>query len=260
VPLLGSPSSWSSSPSPPSAPWRLVGECVVAWARPRSSVGLALADGVRRLGGLPAVVVAASYEASPVGPYRELAVGVPARVGLRPGLSVVLSVVDNADARAAYRQEWALPTELGKLRWSTSAARIVVSWLDAGLELDVAAPGRLRVPVALPARTLQRRADGPVVLPRWLRGFVRPARLTVAFAAADAAAGPGPAPTIGTAAAAATTTELAWLTGSHRGVVVSSMRVAAAPARQPTGLLSSLRAPHPTTGAAEPALTSPAQR
>ena len=202
------------------------------------------------MGGLPALLVIASYEASPVGPYRELAVAVPARLGVRPGFCVVLSVVDCAEARAAYREQWSLPTELGRLRWSTSSSRIVCSWLDGGVEVRAEAVGRARVPLALPARSLQRRADGPVVLPRWLWGWARAARVSVEVA------GDVDGPRAGVAAAPPA---VSWLAGPHAGLVVSSMRVAASPARHPTGFLSSLRAPAVAgagTGAAEPALTA----
>ena len=191
-------------------------------------------------------MVAASYEASPVGPYRELAVAVPARLGVRPGLCVVLSVVDCVAARVAYREQWSLPTELGRLRWSTSLSHVVCSWLDGGVDVSAAVRGgrRGRLPVVMPARSLQRGADGPVVLPRWLWGWARAARVEVSV---DRSLPWG------------------WLAGRHAGVVVSSMRVAASPARQPTGLLSSLRAPHVAGtvgagGAAEPALSSLGRR
>ena len=48
---------------------------------------------------------------------------------------------------------------------------------------------------------------------------------------------------------------LSWLAGSHRGLLVTSMRVIAHPARHPAGLLSSLRAPQPAPVGPEPALT-----
>jgi len=238
-----------------------MGECVVASCRVpssalASSAALPMPPGVHRVGGLPAMLVVASYEASPVGPYRELAIAVPARLGVRPGLCVVLSVVDCVDARAAYREQWSLPTELGRLRWSTSLSRVVCSWLDGGVEVlaDVAGRGRglagARLPVALPARSLQRRADGPVVLPRWLWGWARAARVSVSVAGdAETRAGSG---------FARAAPSVAWLAGPHAGFVVSSMRVAASPARHPTGLLSSLRAPTVAGaggGTAEPALS-----
>ena len=195
---------------------------------------------------MPGLLVAASYEASPVGPYRELAVAVPARLGMRPGWCVVLSVVDSADARRAYRERWALPTELGRLRWSTSAARVMCSWLDGRVEVAASVAGRWRVPFALPGRSLQRRHDGPVVVPRWLWGWARAARVDVTVSVSDGVVGAlGP---VGRG-------DLSSLAGPHAGLLVSSLRVAASPARQPVGLLSSLHAPQ-TVGTAEPALTS----
>src|SRR5687768_9071554 len=96
----------SSTVSPP---WRMAGECVVGWvAGVASPLRGLLPRGVRPLPG-PAVVVAASYSSSPVGPYLELSVGLPARLGLRPGLCVVFELVSLADARLAHREHWGLP-------------------------------------------------------------------------------------------------------------------------------------------------------
>ena len=91
-------------PGPPSAPWKLVGECVLAWV-PSSAVRpwrTLLPEGVRSLPG-PAALVGVSYQDSPVGPYLELSLALPARLGLRPGLSVVFQVVSAPPARVAYR-------------------------------------------------------------------------------------------------------------------------------------------------------------
>ena len=92
---------------------------------------------------------------------------------------------------------------------------------------------RFRIPALVPVRALQRRADGPVVVPGRLRGLARMARVEVETPEDD---------------------PLWPLTGFHRGFVVSSMRFVVRPARTPFGFTSTLRAPLQTPP--EPALSS----
>ena len=217
--------------------WRLIGESVVCFVRVPRGAALALPAGVRRVPLLPAVVVGVRYESSPVGRYCELSVAVVARVGLRVGLCVVNSVVSSVEARSVYRSEWGLPTELGTLVWSggSGGGGSALAWEERGFVLrSSGGGGRWRVPVALPARSLQRLPDGRrVVVPRRLWGFLRLSRVDVSVSAS----------------AAESAVPLAWLAGSHRGAVFSGLRVVASPARVPGGLLSSLR-----VRAAEPGL------
>ena len=81
-------------------------------------------------------------------------------------------------------------------------------------------------------RNLQRRGDGPVLVPTRLRGRGRLARLHVEVGEND---------------------PLAWLAGRHRGLLVGGMRFVIDPARLPAGVRSTLKAP---LQAPEPALTS----
>lgn len=230
----------------PAAPWSLSGSCVVAWVR--------VGSGVRSLlGGLPAgvvglpgpgVLVGASYTSSPVGPYVELALAVPARLGLRPGLCVVWQLVSSPSARAAYRSNWGLPAVVGPLSWSVDGAG---SWAvrceDPGLELRGHGGRVVGVPLVLPMRSLQRRADGPVVLPRRMFGLARPARTSVSVGDDPLALALG-APGTG-------------LAGSHFGMLLSSVRMTALPARHPAGFWSSLRAP---LQVAEPVMSTAADQ
>jgi hypothetical protein len=84
----------------------------------------------------------------------------------------------------------------------------------------------------VPLRAVQRRSDGPVVVPASIWGTVRPGRVEVEAPDDD---------------------PLAPLAGMHRGAFVSGMRFNMDPARVPTGLTSTLRAP---LTAPEGALTS----
>jgi hypothetical protein len=215
--------------STPHAPWALVGECVVGVARRRELVS-ELPPGIRRLPG-PAVVAAVRYSDSPVGPYFELAIGEPARLGARPGLCMTTMVVTNAEARVGGRLNWGFPKEVGALRWRTVGDEREVVWEDRGIVLRGRPQGPV-VPVLVPMRALQRRADGPVVVPGRLRGRAHLARVVLEVPSDD---------------------ELAPLAGAHRGLLLSGMRFVVAPARLPTGLTSTLRAP---LRAPEPALVS----
>jgi len=212
------------------APWVLTGSSIVGLARCPAVLG-AVPPGVQRVPG-PALVVAVRYDGSPVGPYLELAVGEPARLGLRVGWCMTTMVVDSADSRVDGRANWGFPKEVGTLVWDDAGdgARSL-RWVERSITVT-GTPARVRLPVLVPVRALQRRSDGPVVVPGRLRGLARLASVTVDAPADDA---------------------LAPLTGRHRGMVVDSTRFVVRPARQPVGLTSSLRAP---LTAPEPALSS----
>jgi hypothetical protein len=217
--------------SPP-APWVLGGESIVCLARGGGLVG-PVPSGVRRLPG-PCLVVAARYTGSPVGPYLELAVGEPARLGTRVGWCFTTMVVDSADSRVGGRLSWGFPKELGTLVWSSSGSERSMRWVERDVEV-VGVARRFRVPAMVPVRALQRRADGPVVVPGRLRGLARLAQVTVSAPPSD---------------------PFSSLAGRHSaGVVVDSLRFVVRPARHPFGLTSSLRAPLQVPP--EPALSSP---
>ena len=197
------------------APWSIRGEAVVALC-PRGRV-----------------VIAERYDASPVGPYVSLGVARVARVGLRIGLTFSRMVVNNHDRLAAGRRNWGMPGELGALSWATVADETVVLWHEAEVELRAVARGsgsRLWIP----ARLLQHRADGPVVVPMRMRGRARWATVSLSAPVDDDDLGP--------------------LAGSHRGFVVSGMAVQLRVARRPAGRVWSSLAPSAPAGEPESAM------
>ena len=202
-------------------PWHLSGELLIALAR-RPAGARPLPDGVAPLPG-PAVVLAASYSASPIGPFTELAVAEPARLGLRPGYCVTTSVVAASECRIDYRLNWGVPADVGTLLWEVEPSGLRrLTWLERGVTVSGAASW-FRVPGWLPVRGVQRRSDGVVLVPRRVRGWLSPSVVTVDVPGDDG--------------------RLSWLAGRHVGAVVPGMRMVVEPARHPAGLLSSLRAP-----------------
>ena len=222
--------------------WRLAGEGILGWVGGglASSLRPLLPRSVRPLPGLPAALVAVSYSSSPVGPFCELSVAVPARLGLRPGLCVVFQVVSVADARLAYRTQWGTPASLvPSMVWDVGdggGAGGVRELRCPSLGLVVRGePVGPSVPAGwVPVRSIQRRpGDGPVVVPRRLGGLVRLARVSVTWSELASPLG-------------STVDELlASLAGEHRGAMLAGMRLLVLPVRHPTGLWSSLRAPAP---------------
>ncbi len=218
------------STTPPAAPWELAGECVVAFVRPPARRP-PLPVGLHPLPG-PLVVAVARFTESPVGPYLELSVAEPARLGARIGLCVTLMVVDSPDSRLGGRLNWGLPKELGTLRWLADGDERTLAWEDRDVVVR-GVPSGPSVPMVAPVRSLQRRADGLVVVGGRVRGHARPARVEIDTPDADGLFG---------------------LTGRHRGMVVTGMRLVVDPARRPAGLTATLRAP---LRAPEPALSWP---
>jgi hypothetical protein len=200
----------------PGAPWLLEGECVAAvvWGRPRAP----LPAGLRAMPG-PQLVLGVRYHDSPVGPYSELAVAQPARLGTRLGLYVTAMVVDSAASQVGGRLNWGFPKELGTLRWAEDGDERELAWEEGGVRLW-AVGGRAGLPAVVPLRAVQRRRDGLVLVNARVRGFVRPGRALVE-------AGGGP---------------LAPLAGRFRGVLVAGLRATFRPARQPAGVFANLRA------------------
>ena len=211
------------------APWTLSGESIVGLARCRQVLG-PIPPGVQRIRG-PVLVVAVRYDGSPVGPYLELGIGEPARLGARLGWCFSTMVVDSAESRTDGRANWGFPKELGTLAWDRDGDERQLRWAERQLVVR-GIPTALRSPVLVPVRALQRRGDGPVVVPGRLRGLARYAHVEVETPHDD---------------------PLAALAGRHRGCTVDSMRFVVRPARQPFGLTSTLRAP---LHAPEPALSS----
>jgi hypothetical protein len=200
-----------------------------------------LPQGVRALPG-PAALVAVAYTDSPIGAYVELSLGVPARIGLRPGLCVVFQVVSVPVARFAYRSNWGLPANLGVMTWSDDGPERVVRCEEPGIELR-GTPVGPALPAIVPVRSVQRRSDGPVVLPRRFVALARWARTTVAVAENASLPRLGPAGLAPSGPGSLPAFDLTTIAGDHAGVVLAGARVVARPARHPAGLWSSLRAP-----------------
>jgi hypothetical protein len=205
----------------PDAPWSLTGEVVVALVRrPFGGDAGTLPAGLQRLPG-PAVVWAGHWAQTPVGPFSELAVAVPARMGLRPGLCITLSVVNNADARMAGRLGWGMPRQLGSLRWLAIGPQRTLAWAER--EVEVRAEVRPGAgPFTKAWRGLQHRSDGLVIVPTRLSGWIRRARVTI-----DVPAGDGLEP----------------ISGARKGWVVNGRSLVLEPSRRPTGWLRTLVAP-----------------
>lgn len=183
--------------------------------RPR----VALPDGITPAPG-PAMITASRFTSSPVGPYLQLAVAVPARLGPRLGWCVTTLVVDRQDARTGARLNWGFPAELAVLRWRDDDGR-ALEFEDRGIVFRARGSGP-KVPLAVPHRALQHRGDGPVVVPDRLLGLFRVAAVRVAVPAED---------------------ELATLAGRHAGAVVDGANQRLREARTPVGLIAPLRAP-----------------
>ena len=206
----------------------LGGESVLALASPSSPVG-DLPDGLGRLPG-PCSITAARYDDSPVGPYRELAVGQPAHLGARPGICITTMAVTSVDSRLGGRVNWGFPKELGTLVWLDEGDDRVLRWEERDIVVR-ASPIGPPLPVLVPLRALQRRADGLVSIRGHARGRGRVANVDVEVPADD---------------------QLAGLAGRHKGLMVAGLRLVVSPARRPVGLTATLRAP---LRAPEPALT-----
>ena len=215
------------------APWRMAGECILGWVTGvPPAVRSLLPSGVRPLPG-PAAVVGVSYASSPVGPFLELSVALPARLGLRPGLCVVFQLVSVADARLAYRSNWGTPASVGSMVWDVEGSAGELRCASLGLTVR-GEPVGPSFPAVVPVRSVQRRVDGPVVVPRRFVALVRLARTTVEWQAPVAGGG---------ASGDDVEALLSSLAGRHAGAVMSGVRILARPARHPAGLWSSLRAP-----------------
>lgn len=212
----------------PHAPWSLAGECLLAFV----ADGLgdrSLPEGIHPLPG-PGLAIAARYDDSPVGPYSELAVGEPARLGARAGVCITTMVVDSAPSRMGGRLNWGFPKELGTLRWRSDGDTRELRWDERGVVLR-ATPAGPTFPFLFPVVALQRRADGPVVIRGRVRGLARMARVEVEVPADD---------------------PLATCAGISRGTLVAGLAMVVNPARHPRGRTATLRAP---LRAPEPALS-----
>lgn len=214
----------------PEAPWTLSGEVIVALVRrPAFGDAFSLPAGLQPLPG-PAVIWAGHWAQTPVGPFTELAVAVPARLGLRPGLCVTMSVVNNAEARMAGRLGWGTPRQLGSLRWLANGPHRTLEWADRDLEVRAEIrPGA--GPFTKAWLGLQQRSDGPVVVPTRLSGWIRRAHVSIDIPPGDS---------------------LEAIGGTRRGWIISGRSLVLQPSRRPTGLRGTFLAPRVEPGAAAP--------
>ena len=117
--------------SAPLAPWELAGESIVGLARWRGGAA-PLPVGLRRVPG-PSLVAATRYSESPVGPFLELVVGHPARLGLRFGWHISETVVTQEDARLGGRLNWGFPSDMADLEWEVDGDERALVWPSRGL-------------------------------------------------------------------------------------------------------------------------------
>lgn len=167
------------------------------------------------------MVAAVRYTGSPVGPYTELAVAQPARIGLRVGWCVQLMVVDSHESQVGGRLHWGFPKQVAALRWEEDGPSRVLTWEERGIVVR-GRPVGPPWPALVPVRALQQRGDGPVFVPGRLRGLARFASVEVEVAdGAD---------------------DLAPLAGRHPGAAVRGMQLVIREARSPAMLVPALRA------------------
>lgn len=198
----------------------LLGEAIVgfAWRAHHFHVS-SLPKGLHPIPG-PIVILAERFIDSPIGPYTSLSFGEPVRLGIRPGYFFGVSVLNSPEARRVGRQTWGFPHELGTLHWLSEAGHRSVEWEEGGISVNAKSSGRAK-PFLIPMRMVQRRTDGPVIVPNRLRAMARGATVEVEAFGKD----------------------LEGLNGTHRGMVLSGMVLRRNPARRAHGLLSTLRAP-----------------
>lgn len=210
----------ADGPHLPQSPWAMAGECILAPAGDQTTAG-PLPPGIARLPG-PAVLVAERHADSPAGPFVAFVLGRPARIGPRAGVCFTTAAVSSTDSRVAGRHHWGFPGDVATLGWDSDVDTHTLTWEERGLVVR-AHFGRRSLPVAIPFRAVQRRADGPVVVPGRLRGRARRGRVTIEVHDGG----------------------LSGLAGTHRAIHVAGLRLVLDPARLPHGRLRTLLAPAP---------------
>lgn len=198
----------------------MTGECILALAGDQDNAG-ALPPGIAALPG-PALLVAERHADSPAGPFVTFVLGRPARIGPRAGVCFTTAAVSSTDSRVAGRHHWGFPGEVATLGWDSDVDTHTLRWDERGVVVR-AHFGRRSLPVAIPFRAVQRRADGPVVVPGRLRGRARRGRVVIEVQGSD----------------------LSGLAGTHRAIHVAGLRLVLDPARLPHGRLRTLLAPAP---------------
>jgi hypothetical protein len=198
--------------------WWLEGESIVALMS-RRGWHWDLPDGVARAPG-PLLVSATRFSGSPHGPFLELAVAEPARLGARFGWCRTLVVVDRPDVQRELRTRWGLPAMLGRLEWSADDDIRRLSWLDRDLQVT-GRVRRLALPWAISQRSLQRRGGDNVVVPSRSRGLAHTCLVRIDLVG-DVALAP-PADPLAEA-----------LCGAHLGAVLTGLHRRWRPALAPT--------------------------
>ena len=191
---------------------------MIAMARWRGrSTQPELPPGIRPLPG-PCLVMAARYYDSPVGPFLTFVVAHPARVRGHLGWHASTAATDSLGAQIGLRLNWGVPADLADLTWFERDNHTEIRWGQRSLSMS-AETRRLAIPMVMPARGLQRRSDGPVLVPGVARGLARLAHTSMHAYPGD---------------------ELAPLAGNHIGIVVRGLRYVVKPAQGPAGLFSTL--------------------
>ena len=140
------------------------------------------------------MVTASRFTESPVGPYLQLAVAVPARLGGRLGWCVTHLVVDSQDARSGARLNWGFPAELGTLRWREDGLEQELVWEDREVVVRGRGEGRgSRSP--FPTGSSSSEATGRSMVPDRLLGMFRLASVRIQAFHGDALGDASPAAT-----------------------------------------------------------------
>ena len=212
----------------PVAPWALLGDAMVCLARWRDRSTLPeLPPGIRRMPG-PCLVMAARYYDSPVGPFLTFVIADPARVRGHLGWHASLAATDSIGAQVGLRLNWGVPADIADLTWIDRDQHMELRWGKRSLSM-AADTRRVAMPMVIPARGLQRRTDGPVLVPGMARGLARLATTSVHTYPGD---------------------ELAPIAGQHVGIVVKGLRYVVKPAQGPAGLFSTLAVSQSAPGGA----------
>lgn len=192
--------------------WILQGEAVMTAARSRPA-SLAPPGSIRRLPG-PVLVTASRYTSSPIGPFLELAVAEPVRLGRRLGWCRTLVVVDREEARTLGRLRWGFPAEVGRLRWASREGVRELTWDQRELVVRGRGHGP-PVPWGLWQPVVQQPCDDPVAVRGRVRGLAQAAGVEIHAFPGD---------------------DLGPLAGKHVGLAVRGLQVVWRPGREPVGL------------------------
>ena len=190
----------------PPPTWRLTGEAAVAFAAVPAAEKERLPAGARALPG-PALVFAVSYSGSPVGPYLETVICIPAWYLGRPGFCVTTIAVNSEPALWAGLDFWGYPKVLGTMEWQADGRIREFRWKERDLVIRARAGGR-SVPAGAVLPTVQAVPGGGAYTGLRITGKLGLARIEI-----DA---PGDSP-------------LAAFAGPHRGTLLTSMRMTVPP-------------------------------